>query len=418
MTDNDIIQFTPCPDSDSKTRPSEMQMEDEEIVQLTPVPTQESNGTENWDLKDIDLLELPPVEEMEEIVKFDEPKETPVFVPPHAPTTTTNHNRGLAVCPGTAINALQTKQDTIWVEDPSGQWALDFDYAQPLVHIKSIDYIEGVWTAKGEHEGIEYVWFGPEEESANSGQFTDPKHTAPTFTASRIIQLPARASQSGVLSPNGKRVATIAAVHNAIKNSDIKDLPKKIAYTTDSKGKLTALTIGSRASAAVGSGSLANGENCTAQGLCAHAEGYMCSATADYSHAEGNKCSATADYSHAEGQQSSASGICSHAAGRSSTSAGSYAYANGFWAFANGDYSLALGYKVKTGEDAKSGSRAFAWNGDATIEHYFSSHGEGSFNINPKGGVLGFYIGEKNLQDIIDARIKELVKASNLEPTT
>lgn len=339
----------------------------------------------------------------------DADNETPIFVQPTIPPM---KEPGIPICDESLRNVLKTKQDAIWVEDASGQWALDFDFDQPDVHIKSIDYIEGIWKAKGEHEGSEYVWFGPKEESASTGQFTDPKHTAPTFTASRIIQLPARATQSDVLSPNGKRVATISAVRNAIKNSDIKDLPKKIAYTTDSKGKLTALTIGSRTSATVGSGSLVNGESCTAQGVCAHAEGNVCSATADYSHAEGNKCSATADYSHAEGLQSSASGICSHAEGRSSTSAGSYAYANGFWAFANGDYSFALGYKVKTGEDAKSGSRAFAWNGDATIEHYFSSHGEGSFNINPKGGVLGFYIGDLNLQQIIDARVKELVKAT------
>ena len=66
MTDNDIIQFTPCPDSDSKAHPSEMKREYEEIVQFTPVPTQESDGTENCGLEDIKLLELPPVDEMEE----------------------------------------------------------------------------------------------------------------------------------------------------------------------------------------------------------------------------------------------------------------------------------------------------------------------------------------------------------------
>lgn len=403
MTDNDIIQFTPCPDSDSKAHPSEMKREYEEIVQLTPVPTQNSDETEDCDLEDAKLLELPPIDEMEEILKLEEPEETPLFTPPHAPTTTTNRNRGLAVCPGSAISALQTKQDTIWIEDPSGQWALDFDYDQPNVRIASIDYVDGAWKAKGLFNGAELTWIGPVEESASTGQFTDPTSVAPAFTASRIIPIPARATQSDVESPNEKRIATMAALRNAINNSDIKDLPKKIAYTTDSTGRLTALTIGSRASGAVGAGSLVNGANCSAQGV--------------YAHAEGDMCSATADYAHAEGVKTKASGIYSHAEGKSSTSSGLYAYANGDWAFANGDYSFALGYKVKTGDDRESGKRAFAWNGDVNIENYFSSHGEGSFNINPKNGILGFYIGEKNLQDIIDARIKELVKVSNPEPT-
>ena len=90
MTDNDIIKFTPCPDSDSKAHPSEMKREYEEIVQLTPVPTQESDGTENCDLEDNKLLELPPVEEIEEILKFEEAEETPLLTPPRAPTMPNN----------------------------------------------------------------------------------------------------------------------------------------------------------------------------------------------------------------------------------------------------------------------------------------------------------------------------------------
>ena len=325
----------------------------------------------------------------------DADNETPIFVPPSIPPM---KEPGIPTCAESVRKVLKTKQDAIWVEDASGQWALDFDCDQPNVEITSIDYVDGAWKGKGEYEGTELTWVGPAEESASTGQFTDPTSVAPTFTASRIIPIPARATQSDAESPNEKRIATMAAVRNAINNSDIKDLPKKIAYTTDFRGKLTALTIGSRASGAVGAGSLVNGDSCTAQGV--------------YAHAEGNMCSATADYTHAEGLQSTASGTYSHAEGRSSKSAGLYAYANGYWAFANGDYSFALGYKVKTGDDGNSGKRAFAWNGDVNIENYFSSHGEGSFNINPKGGILGFYIGNLNLQQIIDARIKELVKTT------
>ena len=94
MTDTDIIQFTPCTETDSKAHSSEMQREYEEIVQLTPVPTQESDGTENCGLEDIKLLELPPVEEMEEILKFEEAEETPLLTPPRAPTMPINVSHG------------------------------------------------------------------------------------------------------------------------------------------------------------------------------------------------------------------------------------------------------------------------------------------------------------------------------------
>ncbi len=404
MTDNDIIQFTPCPNSDSKAHPSEMKREYEEIVQLTPVPTQESDETEDCDLEDAKLLELPPVEEIEEILKFEESEETPLFTPPHAPTTTTNRNRGLAVCPGSAISALQTKQDTIWIEDPSGQWALDFDYDQPNVRIASIDYVDGAWKAKGLFNGAELTWIGPVEESASTGQFTDPTSVAPAFSASRIIPIPARATQSDAESPNEKRIATMAALRKIIEKDVLPNLTHKVSYECDSEGNLTAITTGSRKEGKVGKHSTVFGE--------------FGSALGPFSIAEGKETYVGGSHAHAEGYRSSAPGAYSHACGLNSTSYGSYSYANGHLAISYGDHSHALGYNVQTGEAANGHALAFAWNGDNSSTSGYVSHGDGTFNINPRNGIQGFFVGEKNLQDIIDARIKALVKVSNPEPET
>lgn len=124
----------------------------------------------------------------------------------------------------------------------------------------------------------------------------------------------------------------------------------------DSTGAKTAVTIGSRKSdGAVGASSLANGNNVTASG----------------------------QGSHAEGLETVASGVYSHA--------------DGMFTEALGPGSYALGYMTKT---LPSHRHAFVWNGYGGIFEKYTSNDEGTFNINPIGGLDGFYIGEKTLAEI------------------
>ena len=123
----------------------------------------------------------------------------------------------------------------------------------------------------------------------------------------------------------------------------------------DANNNKTAVTIGRR-TGNVGENSLANGYGVVASGA--------------YSHAEGVDATASGIYSHAEGFLTTASGDCSHAEGY-------YAHTK------------------------KQDSSAFAWNGDETRTTPYESHGSGTFNINPVGGMDGFWIGEQTLASIL-----------------
>ena len=111
--------------------------------------------------------------------------------------------------------------------------------------------------------------------------------------------------------------------------------------TVTSRGATTteAVTIGSRGAGAVGLASFANGVNVVASGAASYAEGRV--------------CTASGYYSHASGFNSVASNIT-----------------------------------------------AFAWQGAASgqyAEPEYGSHGNGTYNINPVGGLEGLWIGETNL---------------------
>ena len=82
-----------------------------------------------------------------------------------------------------------------------------------------------------------------------------------------------------------------------------------------------------------------------------------------------------------------------------------FGFAAGWRLSANANYSQALGFKSQT---SASHDFSFTWNGDDQSysilgEDYYTSHGRGTFNINPLNGAHGFYIGEKSLQEIVDA---------------
>ena len=130
-----------------------------------------------------------------------------------------------------------------------------------------------------------------------------------------------------------------------------------VPLVEDASGGKTAVTIGGRDSNNfVGFYSLANGLRLTASG--------------SHSHAEGIGTTASGHYSHAEGIGTTASGAGSHTSG--------------------------LNSQTLEGHDC-----AFAWNGDGTRQDPYISHGAGTFNINPAGGLNGFWIGEQTLYAIL-----------------
>ena len=89
-----------------------------------------------------------------------------------------------------------------------------------------------------------------------------------------------------------------------------------------------------------------------------------------------------------------------------------YGMAAGAFLSANADFSQAFGFNAETlsGEDY-----SFVWNGYAShsIGDYYTSHGKGSFSINPLSGLSGFYIGEKNLQELLDEAVNIAIRHAN-----
>lgn len=53
---------------------------------------------------------------------------------------------------------------------------------------------------------------------------------------------------------------------------------------------------------------------------------------------------------------------------------------------------------------------AFVYGGDYTSGKYYGDHGGGTFNVNPNGGLSGFWIGETNLQQIIRLEAKAMIR--------
>ena len=69
----------------------------------------------------------------------------------------------------------------------------------------------------------------------------------------------------------------------------------------------------------------------------------------------------------------------------------------------------------QSGSGGTSHNYAFAWSGTGSSSDYYHSHGEGTFNIRPKpvspstDSVSGFYIGESNLIQIVNALVDQRI---------
>jgi hypothetical protein len=159
--------------------------------------------------------------------------------------------------------------------------------------------------------------------------------------------------------------------------------------TVTARGATTtsAVTIGSRNASAVGALSFAQGDSVIASGVC--------------SHAQGNSVIAGGTSSHAQGSNTSAGGIASHSQGSNTQASGNYSHAQGLYTIASGIVSHAAGFA-----STSSGFASFTWQGGAGNyeESTYTSHGSGTFNINPVGGTGGFWIGETTLAALLSAK--------------
>ena len=113
---------------------------------------------------------------------------------------------------------------------------------------------------------------------------------------------------------------------------------------------------------------------------------------------------------HAEGLGSRASGSNARAEGVMANASGQGSHADGFWTLAEGANSYAGGAFSRS---LQSDPMSFTWSGlgiESEVDYpdpslYYPSHGPGTFNINPVGGLGGFWIGGDNLRSLLESRM-------------
>lgn len=153
--------------------------------------------------------------------------------------------------------------------------------------------------------------------------------------------------------------------------------------------------------------SIVEGINCCANGSSSHAEGNSTAANGQSSHASGCHTMANGIYSNAAGYYAIADGFSSHAEGNNTSAVGEYSHAEGQYTLADAENARAAGYRCEAkafnstaiGRYARVLSvdnNAFVWQG-TTENVYYESKGKGTFCINPKNDLFGFYIGLSSL---------------------
>lgn len=135
--------------------------------------------------------------------------------------------------------------------------------------------------------------------------------------------------------------------------------------------------------------SFAHGRNAQATGNSAIAFGYNSTAGKKLSYVNGENCYAiSGDYAFATGYHCNAEGMASRA--------------DGYYSQAKKKWDIALGVNA-TAQDEYT----YVWSGIERGSNYtnnYASHGQGSFNVNPKNGISSFYIGQDNfIQCVLSA---------------
>lgn len=140
-------------------------------------------------------------------------------------------------------------------------------------------------------------------------------------------------------------------------------------------------------------------------------QGYSATASGDFSHAEGSNASAKGSYSHAEGASSETYGAGAHSEGFKTIASNEHSHAEGAYSRAMGRAAHASGFRSYATNDF-----SFVWQGieniadqayyqGAALPGVYFSHGPGTFNVSPYGGIDGFWIGENTLRQHVNGLI-------------
>ena len=115
--------------------------------------------------------------------------------------------------------------------------------------------------------------------------------------------------------------------------------------------------------------------------------------------AQGTNVTASGAFSHAEGDRTLASGKAAHAEGVATRAQGEASHAQGVNTYATQRATFAAGVSVNG-----TNSASFVWSGQETSPWY-GTHGKGSFNVDPIGGIAGMWIGNDALLSILYASL-------------
>lgn len=158
-----------------------------------------------------------------------------------------------------------------------------------------------------------------------------------------------------------------------------------------------------------------------ALGFNSHVEGYLNTAIGNYGHAEGKENIASWG-AHAEGNLNQALDVCDHVEGRFNIANVRISHAEGCATSALAAMAHVAGCRAIC---LPNDHGSYVWNGSygknytdvkaiglSTVVPY-ESHGAGSFNINPKAGLSGFYIGNENFRTLLNTRTDDAMSKAN-----
>lgn len=115
---------------------------------------------------------------------------------------------------------------------------------------------------------------------------------------------------------------------------------------------------------------------------------------------QGNNVDASGVYASAMGEYAQATAQDASAIGYHVIASAFAAMARGGWTEATKSYATAMGRTATA-----SNEFAYTWSGVNLYPGRYGSHGDGTWNINPQGGLSGAYVGETNLADHIAAAV-------------
>lgn len=178
-----------------------------------------------------------------------------------------------------------------------------------------------------------------------------------------------------------------------------------VPYTIDKNGMKDALTIGVRADGSdVGQYSFSVGTLNTASGYNSTTIGYNNTTSTQNAIAFGSSNTVSGNPAVAIGSTNSVTAGGSVAIGEYNDISAGDGVAIGTRNKANAKWTVAMGGKAQAND-----SGSFVWSGsnkaNVALFPTYTSHGKGTFNINPQDGANGFYIGEQTLSGILSGFI-------------